>query len=125
MKQRTASGVSVKTSLVRKRRWLRKIRCVSSDIMQLSQLRLNHVTKVRQCIEKALFEKEEAIIRAEKYERMRSAVMAQSLHLGTQGTLNTLSILKDLAGKLRKLRQVSKYMHYVCSSTLLLFNIYC
>ena len=38
--------------------------------------------------------------------RIRMKVFSQSLHIVTQGTLNTLNIIKETGSKLRKIRQV-------------------
>eukprot|EP01038_Epipyxis_sp_PR26KG_P014652 gene14652-19685_t len=105
LKTCTGSGTYNKTSLVRKRRLQRPMKCVSPEIIEQIKSRSDRIMKIRICIESAIREKEEIVKKVEIYEDKRTIVFSQSLHLATQGTLNTLSILKDLLTKLRKIKQ--------------------
>ena len=123
----SASGVASKTSIVRKRRWTRGIRCISPEIMQQIRARTEKIVRLRSHIEQSLKEKERIILALRVYEAnrfnkppliipkmtylyhhfcCRTKIFSQSLHIVTQGTLNTLSIIKEIGSRLRKLRQV-------------------
>jgi hypothetical protein len=57
-------------------------------------------------IEASLVEKEKIVEDIKNYEEKRSILFSQSLHIATQATLNTLSILKDAHNKSKKMKQV-------------------
>lgn len=58
IKSNTASGVTNKTSLVRKRRWIRATRCVSNELLTKLKLRSDKIVEIRYRIEVSLKEKE-------------------------------------------------------------------
>ncbi len=67
---------------------------------------MHKIIQLRCSIEVSLREKETSLNSVIAYEVNRSFVFAKSLQMATHGTLNTLSVLKDLAGKLKTLKQV-------------------
>lgn len=58
-------------------------------------------------IEQSMKNKEASLKELTTYEEKRVAVFAQSLHMATQKTLNTLGILKDISSKMKVVKQVS------------------
>lgn len=67
------SGVASKTSIVRKRRWTRSIRCVSAEILQQIRNRTMKIQRMRTHIEQTLKEKEIIIKNIKAYEEKRWA----------------------------------------------------
>lgn len=67
----TASGVAGKTHLVRKRRWTRSIRCVSTELLLQIRDKSERMTRMRSRIEKSLQEKEAVIADLKLYEAKR------------------------------------------------------
>ena len=61
---------------------------------------------MKENIEASLIEKEKVVKEIRNYEEKRSILFSQSLHIATQTTLNTLSILKDALNKSKKMKQV-------------------
>jgi hypothetical protein len=106
LKTSSGIGISSKTSLVRRRRWVRPLTCVSKDLIAQIIAKSDKITKLTKNIENALNDKQQVMTTLKFYEENRSFVYSQSLHLGTQGTLNTLAILQDISNKLRSFRQV-------------------
>lgn len=113
LKAGTAQGTMAKTSMVRKRRWIRSILCTSTVVQEKIRQRIEQLQIMRSNIEAALRNKEAAFRAVKFYEENRSFVFAQSLHLATQGTLNTLSILKELMGKLKLFKLVSLWSAFI------------
>lgn len=103
----TASGQSTKNARVRARRWIRHVVCISPELEKKIHDRIEEIIKQRQHIETIFKEKDDIYRSIKFYEENRSFVFAQSLHLATQGILNTLSVLKELINKLKLLKQVS------------------
>lgn len=104
-KSASGTGVASKTSLVRKRRWVRTMVCVAEEFCDSIRHRIEDIFTMRKNIEFAMKEKEQAVRAVKFYEENRSFVFSQSLHLATQGTLNTLSLLKDIGTKLKSMKQ--------------------
>lgn len=127
MKNASAVGVASKTSLVRKRRWVRSMTCTSSELNEAIQQRIEHILSTRRNIESTLKEKEQSVRSARFYEENRSFVFSQSLHLATQGTLNTLSLLKDIGTKLKSLKLVrwSQFAFRIFIQLMLSIIIFC
>ncbi len=107
LKNVSGVGVASATSMVRRRRWVRNICCTSKELADKIRDRIDHIITMRLNIETSLREKENTFKTIRFYEENRAFVYAQSLHLATQGTLNTLSVLKELINKLKLLQQVS------------------
>lgn len=105
LKTGTGTGIASKTSLVRKRRWVRTMVCVAEEFCEAIHHRIDDILQMRRNIENTLKEKEVALRSVKFYEENRSFVFSQSLHLATQGTLNTLSLLKDIGTKLKSMKQ--------------------
>lgn len=105
LKSATGTGIASKTSLVRKRRWVRTMVCTAEDFSEAIRKRIDSIFTMRRNIELSLKEKEQAVSSVKFYEENRSFVFSQSLHLATQGTLNTLSLLKDIGTKLKSMKQ--------------------
>jgi hypothetical protein len=101
-----ASGVSTKTSITRKRRWVRNVICAAEELKVNIRIRCKDIFAKRINIETVLRDKENVFRSIKFYEENRSFVFGQSLHLATQGILNTLSVLKELSSKLKLLKQV-------------------
>jgi hypothetical protein len=108
-----ASGQPTKTSVVRKRRWIRNVICSSEDLRNKIYLRIKDIIAKRINIEAILRDKENVYKSIKFYEENRSFVFSQSLHLATQGILNTLSVLKELSTKLKMLKQVSSFLFFI------------
>jgi hypothetical protein len=104
MKNATGTGIASKTSIVRRRRWVRSMICIADELNEAIKQRVDLILSIRRNIETTLKEKETAVRSVKFYEENRSFVFSQSLHLATQGTLNTLSLLKELASKLKNLK---------------------
>jgi hypothetical protein len=107
IKTGVGTGVTTKTSMVRKRRWIRTVLCTSPEVLERINQRVEKIVQMRCNIEAALKNKEEVFKAVKFYEENRSFVFAQSLHLATQGTLNTLAVLKELGNKLKLFKMVS------------------
>ena len=106
--------------MVRKRRWVRTILCTSPEVCERIKQRVDRIMEMRTNIEAAMKNKEEAFKAVKFYEENRSFVFAQSLHLATQGTLNTLAVLKELGNKLKLFKMVRN----VCCSLMCLCNLF-
>jgi len=78
---------------------------VSEELLRQIRSKCERMARMRSRIEKSLQEKEVVIAALRQYEAKRVLVFSQSLHVVTQGTLNTLSVIKDAGGKLRRLKQ--------------------
>lgn len=103
---KTGANIANKTSLVRRRRLLRTMRCDCNEIIQQIQFRIEKLTINRKHIEVIIREKEESLRSIQFYEENRAYVYEQSLNLATQGTVGTLTVLKELFIKLKRLYQV-------------------
>lgn len=104
-----AAGTTNATSIVRKRRWARNMVCISPEVMDNMKKRIEEIQQYRCNIEIALQDKESAFKAITFYEENRSFVFAQSLNLATNGTVTTLSFLRELINKLKVIKQVSLY----------------
>lgn len=105
MRTGKAHGITSKTSLVRKRRWIRSMICVSTDLSDLLHQRLITLGNIKRNIETMSRDKDIAVKTIKTYEENRTYVFTQSLHLATKNTLTTLSLLKDLGNKVKLLKQ--------------------
>lgn len=105
MRNATASGLASATCTVRKRRWVRAITCISSELAKKIRERADRIVQIRVNIEKSLKDKEASLKSVSEYEAHRASVFAQSLHMATQSTLNTLGILKDISNKMKVVKQ--------------------
>lgn len=106
LKTKSGSAAAAKTSLVRKRRWVRSMRCTSVELTIQMNNRIQRVATMRKHVEAALLEKELSMKNVGFYEENRDFVFDQSLSLATRGTIATLATLKDLVVKLKRLSQV-------------------
>ena len=104
--QRTGAAMPSKTSVVRRRRWLRTMRCSAPEILEQIRQRIDKLVVFRKNLEFILREKEESLKSVQFYEENRAFVFDQSLNLATQGTVATFAVLKDLFFKLKRLYQV-------------------
>lgn len=107
IQKRSGADVPSKTSLVRRRRWMRTMRCSSEEILEQINHRIEKVSNSRKNIEHAIREKEESLRSIQFYEENRAFVFDQSLGLATQGTVATMTVLKELFFKLKRLHQVN------------------
>jgi hypothetical protein len=114
IQKRTGADVAGKTSVVRKRRWLRTMKCNSPEILEQVQRRIEKLTLNRKNLEITIHEKEEALRSIQFYEENRAFVFDQSLMLATQGTVATFGVLKDLFFKLKRLYQVCRHVSELC-----------
>ena len=105
LRQRSAVGIQAKTSLVRKRRWLRTATCTTPLLIRVIQRRIEGLTHMMANMDSYLKEKEHSIKTLRFYEENRSFVYAQSLHLASQGTQSTMYLLKELIMKARRFGQ--------------------
>ena len=110
--------------MVRKRRWIRHVVCTSEELQQKLLQRIEEIILRRLHIESIYKDKEHVFKSIKFYEENRSFVFAQSLHLATQGILNTLSVLKELINKLKLMKQVKKFLPISLSLKLILFGIF-
>lgn len=106
MRNAAANGLSSATCMVRKRRWIRTITCISTDLATKIRDRAERVVQIRVNIEASLKDKEASLKEINAYETQRAAVFAQSLQVATQATLTSLGMLKDISNKLRVVKQV-------------------
>jgi HD-GYP domain-containing protein (c-di-GMP phosphodiesterase class II) len=118
----SAVSSSAKSS-VRKRRWIRNVICNSEELEQRIQHRIEEAIEKRIIIEGILRDKETVFKNIKFYEENRSFVFSQSLHLATQGILNTFSILKELINKLKLMKQVFLRNFFLLSSSLFLLAV--
>ncbi len=105
-----ATGVTNATSMVRKRRWTRRMQCANPEILDNIRKRIEQINQSRINIEMSLKDKENAYKAITFYEENRSFVFAQSLNLATHGTVSTLATLRELINKLKIFKQVSYQM---------------
>jgi hypothetical protein len=124
LRSSTASGAITKTSIVRKRRWVRTILCTSPELIHRICYRIDVIANMRKNIELSLHDREEKYKSVKFYEENRSFVFAQSLHLATQGTLNTLAVLKELGNKLKLFKMVTAVVCHLQISFLLFFSTF-
>eukprot|EP01039_Chlorochromonas_danica_P002815 gene2814-3069_t len=105
MRNAAATGLAAATCMVRKRRWIRTITCISTDLAIKIRDRAERVVQIRVNIEASLKNKEASLKEINVYETQRAAVFAQSLQVATQATLTSLGMLKDISNKLRVVKQ--------------------
>lgn len=74
--------------------------------------RIEKVSYCRKNMEVTIREKEESLRSIQFYEENRAFVFDQSLGLATQGTVATMTVLKDLFFKLKRLHQVRPILSY-------------
>lgn len=106
IQKRSGADVSTKTSLVRRRRWVRTMRCSSEGVLEQIGIRVEKINASRKNIELAISEKQNSLQSMVFYEENRAFVFDQSLGLATNGTIATLAVLKDLFFKLKRLHEV-------------------
>ena len=123
--KRTGADVATKTCLVRRRRWMRTMRCSNEAVLTHTQQRIERVSNARKHIEQIIREKEEGMRTLTFYEENRAFVYEQSLNLATQGTLGTFGVLKDLFFKVKRLYQVNLNIrfHFSCREILSMLNL--
>ena len=115
--------MATKTCVVRRRRWMRTMKCTSEAVLEQVALRVQRLSTQRKHVEQAIREKEESLRTVAFYEENRAFVFEQSLGLATQGTIGTLTVLKDLFFKLKRLYQVILLgLFYTLKVSLLGFN---
>jgi hypothetical protein len=102
IQKRTGADVAGKTSVVRKRRWLRTMKCNSPEILEQVQRRIEKLTLNRKNLEITIHEKEEALRSIQFYEENRAFVFDQSLMLvrlenirKNEEFLKSLGLVKD------------------------------
>jgi len=128
IQKRSGAETSTKTSMVRRRRWVRTMHCSSKEVLEQIRLRVEKINLSKAHIEAAISEKQNSLQSIMFYEENRAFVFDQSLSLATQGTTATLAVLKDLFFKLKRLHEVSylfschfllRVIGVTCSSKLL------
>jgi hypothetical protein len=106
IQKRQGADVPSKTSVVRRRRWLRTMKCSSPEILEQIHHRIEKLNLNKKHLEIVIREKEESLRSIQFYEENRAFVFDQSLELATHGTVATFKVLKDLFIKLKRLYQV-------------------
>jgi len=117
IQKRSGAETSTKTSMVRRRRWVRTMHCSSKEVLEQIRLRVEKINLSKAHIEAAISEKQNSLQSIMFYEENRAFVFDQSLSLATQGTTATLAVLKDLFFKLKRLHEVILclfFLSYLC-----------
>jgi hypothetical protein len=121
--KRIGGDVATKTSLVRRRRLMRTMRCTAPAVLAKVNERVQLIAMNRKQIEHTIREKEESLRTMGFYEENRAFVFEQSLGLATQGTVNTLKQLKDLFFKIKRLHQVLLFYMLQSRLTFVFFHL--
>ena len=108
IKNLSTTGEKSTTSMFRRRRWCRSVRCVSKDIVNEIEAQIGDLQSARKTVEKKIRDMHAHAEEVSSFEQKRLQLHDRAYQSTVQRITTIDASLAELAEQLRKLRQVTK-----------------